>query len=45
MGREYVGINGDTYWINPKGEIVKKYEGVNPLKNFSEVYEDLKRLI
>lgn len=45
MGREYMGINRDTYLINPKGEIVKKYEGVNPLKNFTEVYEDLKKLI
>lgn len=45
MGKEYVGINRDTYIINPKGEIVKKYEGVNPLKNFTEVYEDLKKLV
>ena len=45
MGREYVGINRDTYLINPKGEIVKKYEGVNPLKHFSEIYEDLKQLV
>lgn len=45
MGREYMGINRDTYLINPKGEIVKKYEGVNPVKNFVEVYEDLKKLV
>lgn len=44
MGREYMGINRDTYLINPSGEIVKKYEGVNPLKNFAEVYEDLREL-
>lgn len=44
MGREYMGINRDTYLINPIGEIVKKYESVNPLKNFKEVYEDLKKL-
>lgn len=45
MGREYEGINRDTYIINPKGEIVKKYEGINPLKHFSEIYEDLKKLV
>ena len=45
MGHEYMGINRDTYLINPKGEIVKKYEGVNPVKNFVEVYEDLKKLV
>lgn len=45
MGREYMGITRDTYLINPKGEIVKKYEGVNPLTHFSEVYEDLKKLV
>lgn len=45
MGREYMGISRDTYLISPKGEIVKKYEDVNPLKNFSEVYEDLKLLV
>lgn len=45
MGREYMGISRDTYLINPDGEIVKKYEGVNPLKHFDEVLEDLKTLI
>lgn len=44
MGREYLGINRDTYLIDPKGEIVKKYEGVNPKTHFSEIYEDLKKL-
>lgn len=45
MGKEYMGINRDTYLINPSGEIVKKYEGVNPLNHFDEIYEDLKKLI
>lgn len=45
MGREYMGISRDTYIINPEGEIVKKYEGVNPVKHFDEVYSDLKELI
>lgn len=45
MGREYMGINRDTYIINPEGKIVKKYEGVNPIKHFEEVYKDLKELV
>lgn len=42
MGREYMGITRDTYLINPDGEVIKKYEGVNPKTHFSEIYEDLK---
>lgn len=45
MGREYMGISRDTYLINPGGEIVKKYEGVNPITHFEEVMNDLKQLI
>lgn len=45
MGREYMGINRDTYIINPKGEIVKKYEGVDVKNHFEEVYADLKKLV
>lgn len=45
MGREYMDISRDTYLVNPRGEIVKKYEGVNPLKHFSEIYDDLKELV
>lgn len=45
MGREYMGVNRDTYLISPSGDIVKKYEGVNPVNHFEEVYEDLSKLI
>lgn len=45
MGREYMGINRDTYIINPDGVIAKKYEGVNPINHFDEVYTDLQKLI
>lgn len=41
MGREYMGINRNTYLINPDGEIVKTYEGVNPLTHVGEVLKDL----
>lgn len=44
MGREYMGINRDTYLINPKGEIVKKYEGVDPKTHIKEIFDDFKEL-
>lgn len=33
-----------TYLINPKGEIVKEYKGVNPQNHAEEILEDLDRL-
>lgn len=45
MGKEYMGISRDTFIISPKGQIVKKYEGVNPITHFEEVMQDLKQLI
>ncbi len=45
MGREYDGIFRNTYIINPKGEIAKKYEAVNPLYHSQELLSDLKELI
>ena len=44
MGREYMGILRDTYLIDPKGEIVKKYEGVNPLTHYQQLIKDLETL-
>ena len=44
MGREYEGINRNTYLINPKGEIVKEYKGVNPLTHVGELLKDLQDL-
>lgn len=41
MGREYEGIKRNTYIINPDGEIVKEYEGVNPAKHAAEIINDL----
>ena len=46
MGREYVGVaskltrfanNRDTYLIDPSGEIVKKYEDVDPKTHIGEI--------
>lgn len=44
MGREYFGINRNTYLVNPKGELVKTYEGVNPLTHVGELLKDLQEL-
>lgn len=44
MGREYMGINRNTYLIDPNGKIVKEYKGVNPLTHVSELLKDLKEL-
>lgn len=44
MGREYEGIKRNTYIIDPKGKIVKEYEGVNPAKHAAEIITDLRKL-
>lgn len=41
MGREFEGTIRNTYLINPKGEIVKFYEKVNPLTHSEEIIKDL----
>jgi peroxiredoxin Q/BCP len=44
MGREFEGTIRNTYLINPKGEIVKFYEKVNPLSNAQQILKDLSSL-
>lgn len=44
MGREYMGINRNTYLINPKGKIAKEYIGVKPETHAAEIITDLKAL-
>jgi peroxiredoxin Q/BCP len=41
MGREFVGIRRNSYLIDPAGEIVKTYEGVNPLAHAKAVLADI----
>ncbi len=41
LGREYEGILRNTYLINPKGEIVKTYEKVDPVKHIDLLLSDL----
>ncbi len=44
MGREFIGTHRDTYLVNPVGQIVKKYAGVDPKTHFNEILKDLKEL-
>lgn len=41
MGREFDGTFRNSYLINPKGEIVKTYEGVKPGEHVAEIFSDL----
>ena len=45
MGKEFTSVSRDTFIINPSGEIVKRYMGVNPITHFVKVFEDLKKLV
>ncbi len=45
MGRTFEGVLRKTYLIDPKGEIVKIYEKVNPLFHGDEILKDLDQLI
>lgn len=44
MGREYLGTHRQTYIINPTGDIVKRYENVDPKKHAAEIIQDLRSL-
>lgn len=41
MGRTYMGTMRNSFLINPKGEIIKEYKGVNPLTHASKIIPDL----
>lgn len=41
MGRIFMGTMRNTYLINPKGELVKTYEKVNPLTHSVKILRDL----
>lgn len=44
MGREYMGIERNTFLISPDSKIAKTYRGVNPTKHAAEIITDLKSL-
>lgn len=43
LGKEFEGILRITYVINPKGEIVKKFEKVNPSIHAKEIIDEIKK--
>lgn len=43
-GRKYMGIQRDSFLIDPKGKIVKHYIKVKPAIHIDEVINDLKEL-
>jgi peroxiredoxin Q/BCP len=45
MGRQFFGIHRNTYLINPKGEIVKEYQGVTPKEHVGQIMKDFSTLI
>lgn len=45
FGRIFMGILRNTFLINPKGEIVKKYERVDPILSASQILKDLTTLV
>lgn len=44
FGKEFLGVQRNTYLINPKGEIVKVYKKVNPLTHPTQVLQDIDSL-
>ena len=43
-GKKYMGIQRDSFLIDPNGTIVKHYKKVKPDDHIGEVLEDLKGL-
>jgi len=43
-GQEYMGTHRNTYIVSPAGDIVKKYEGVDPKKHAAQIIADLQHL-
>ncbi len=43
-GRKYMGIQRDSFLIDPKGKIIKHYKKVKPETHIDDVLEDLKNI-
>ena len=41
FGKEYMGIQRDSFLIDPEGKIVKHYQKVNPKNHVEEVLNDI----
>ena len=44
FGKVFPGVKRNTYLINPAGEIVKKYFGVNPTTHVKDIIKDMDEL-
>jgi thioredoxin-dependent peroxiredoxin len=44
MGREYMGMERNTFIISPDGALVKEYRGVDPKSHATQIIADLKEL-
>ena len=44
LSKEFMGTERNTFIINPEGEIVKRYLGVDPKSHSQEIINDLKLL-
>lgn len=44
MGKEFLGTHRNTYIIDPNGNIVKEYIGVDPKTHAAQIIADLKSL-
>lgn len=43
-GKEFLGVERNTFLISPEGEIAKEYKNVNPLTHTAEIIQDIKKL-
>lgn len=41
LGQTFTGISRDTFLIDPKGNVVKEYRGVNPLTHVANIKKDI----
>lgn len=44
FGKSYLGVKRNTFLIDPRGNIVKEYKGVNPITHTGQVLKDLEKL-
>lgn len=44
MGRDFMGVERNTFIISPDGYIAKEYRGVNPKEHAAEIIKDLQTL-
>ena len=44
MGREFLGVERNTFIISPAGEITREYRGVDPKKHAAQIIADLQSL-